>query len=208
MKKFNSIAIAGFAAAIILGGCSSKEVTPKKAEPTVLIEKHESLPAWVNSEDSDLLSAVGSARYKNQTYMQQKAEAQLSASGELAAKIEKRINTLMKSYHQSTGQSDATLEDVFKQTSSSIASQTISGLVVKDVFVAKDGEMFVRVIVNPKYLEASMSGSLQSNKIAWQQVQAKKAFIELEKEAKEYRDERNAIPSTANVDDTNVSSKG
>lgn len=208
MKKFSTIVITGFAAAIILAGCSSKEVAPKKAEPTVLIQKHESLPSWVNSEDGDLLSAVGSARYKNQTYLQQKAEAQLSASGELAAKIEKRINTLMKSYHQSTGQADATLEDVFKQTSSSIASQTISGLIVKDVFIAKDGEMFVKVVVDPKYLEASMNGSLQNNKVAWQQVQAKKAFVELEKEAKEYRDERNAMPSTTNVEDTNVSSKG
>lgn len=191
-------------AAMLLVGCSNKVAVKPVTNPSALLEKHEQLPSWVNAEDKDLFSAVGSARYKSQTYTQQKSEAQLSASAELVGKIEKRINTLMKTYHQSTGQNDATVEDVFRQTSSSIASQTVSGVIVKEVYISKDGEMFVKVAIDPKYFSGVIKGSMQTNRTAWQQVQAQKAFAELEAEAKQYREESAMVPSVKTAD-TNIS---
>ncbi|MFA6189826.1 MAG: hypothetical protein WC680_11170 [Sulfuricurvum sp.] len=190
--------------AMLLVGCSNKVAVKPVTNPSVLLEKHEQLPSWVNAEDKDLFSAVGSARYKSQTYTQQKSEAQLSASAELVGKIEKRINTLMKTYHQSTGQNDATVEDVFRQTSSSIASQTVSGVIVKEVYISKDGEMFVKVAIDPKYFSGVIKGSMQTNRTAWQQVQAQKAFDELEMQAKQYREESIAVPMVKTAD-TNTS---
>jgi hypothetical protein len=209
MKPKITLVAASAALLLVATGCSNKEEPKPRVEPSALIEKNEALPSWVNTESKDIFTAVGSARYKNQTYTQQKAEAQLIADAALAEKIEKRINSLMKVYHQSTGQGDATLEDVFQKTSSSIASQTISGVVVKDIFIAKDGEMFVRVVIDPKYLNGIVSGSFQTNKIAWQQTQADKAFSTLEKEAKAYRDEKNIMPSSsANTQPDINTSKG
>lgn len=192
-------------ATLVLVGCSSKTVEKPINEPSALIEKHKELPSWVNSEDKSLYSGVGSARFTGQTYTQQKSEAQLLASAELAEKIEKRIDVLMKSYHESTGQGDAVLEDVFKKTASSIASQTISGIVVKDVYISKDGEMFIRVEVDPKYLSGVVQGSFKMNRTAWQQVQASKAFKELEKEAKAYREQRDSVPNEVISSDLNTS---
>lgn len=202
MKPKINLAIA--LAVLLLAGCSNKVAVKPVTEPSVLLEKHDQLPSWVNDEDKDLFSAVGSARYKNQTYAQQKSEAQLSASAELVGKVEKRINALMKTYHQSTGQNDAMLEDVFRQTSSSIASQTVSGVIVKEVYISKDGEMFVKVAIDPKYFSGVIKGSMQTNRTAWQQVQAQKAFNELEMEAKQYREESLAVPMVKTAD-TNTS---
>lgn len=194
MKPRITLVAASAALLLVATGCSNKEGPKPRLEPSALIEKNEALPSWVNTESKDIFTAVGSARYKNQTYTQQKAEAQLSAGAELAEKIEKRIDSLMKLYHQSTGQQDAVLEDVFQKTSSSIASQTLSGVVVKDVYIAKDGEMFVRVGIDPQYLINTVNNSLNTNRTAWQQTQAGKAFTTLEKEAKNYRDEKSIVP--------------
>lgn len=196
--KISSMAALSLAA-ILVSGCSTKEPSVAKSEPSVLIAKHASLPSWVNDEDKNILSAVGSARYKNQTYMQQQAEAKLLASADLAQKLEKMINTVMKSYHQSTGQNDAQLEDVFRQVSSSIASETLSGVVVQKVHVSEDGEMFIKVVVDPAFIKNAITSNIKSNRMVWQQAQAQKAFEELDKSAKAYREERAAISTVAPV---------
>ena len=54
--------------------------------------------------------------------------AQIVSSSNLAMKREKRVDTLMKSYHRTTGQNSALTEDVFKSTSQQISSQTLSGV--------------------------------------------------------------------------------
>lgn len=195
-------------ATILMSGCSSKEPTVAKQEPSVLIAKHAALPSWVNDEDKNVLSAVGSARYKNQTYMQQQAEAKLSASAELAGKLQKMINTTMKAYHQSTGQNDAELEDVFRQVSTSIASETLSGVVVQKVHVSDDGEMFVKVVVDPAFIKNAIAANVKNNKTVWQQAQAQKAFEELDKSAKAYREERAAVPAVAPVSTEEVKAIG
>ncbi|MCL4432950.1 MAG: hypothetical protein M1300_11655 [Epsilonproteobacteria bacterium] len=162
----------------------------------------------MNDEDKNVLSAVGSARYKNQTYMQQQAEAKLSASAELAGKLQKMINTTMKAYHQSTGQNDAELEDVFRQVSTSIASETLSGVVVQKVHVSDDGEMFVKVVVDPAFIKNAIAANVKNNKTVWQQAQAQKAFEELDKSAKAYREERAAVPAVAPVSTEEVKAIG
>lgn len=196
--KFDVIAaitLGAFAASTITGCASSNP--PKLPEPSALLKKHKDLPNWVN-DDAGMYVAVGSARFKGQTYIQQKMEAELIANGELAMKIEKRLDALAKAYHRSTGQSQSYNEDVFKSVISSVTSQTLSGIKHKEVYVADDGEMFVKVELDPEYLSQFLKSNYASNQTRWQMIQADQAFKELDDEARKYREEHMKALSNLN----------
>jgi outer membrane murein-binding lipoprotein Lpp len=172
--------------AIMFSGCSSK--SPYNESISTLKSKHNSLPSWVNIESTN--TAVGSSTYKGQSYGFQKNEAIAIAKMNLSNKIAAKTDSLIKTFYQATGakqgkKSIAQIDELTKQISTQVSSTIISGVEVKDVYIAEDGEMFVKILVSEEDLQSAILHSLLGNKIMKSELNAEKGFKELKDAVKE-----------------------
>jgi len=187
------LAVMSFVVLLLFTGCSQK--SPYGQDVGELQNKHEDLPKWVLS-DSDDYSAVGSASYKGQSYIHQRNEAVATARMNLVNKIEIKVDSLTRVFYQATGQGSnlseknlATIDEVSKQVTSQVSSLYLRGSKAVDTYIADDGEMFVKVEVDPN-INLSILENMKSNPILRQQKNADEGFKELETEVKKLEKER------------------
>ena len=179
--KTKILATSLIASLLLISGCSS---TPDVRQESTqnFTKNYEQLPKWV-TEDESPFTAVGSAVNKGQSFFHLRNEAVTLAKGALAQKVSAKVEALSKAYFQSVGaQKDATLEDVGTSSTTQVASQTLNGVLVTRTYVAKDGELFVQVSLQPEKFEAFIKNSYKSQAYILQTLNADKSWKELKEE--------------------------
>lgn len=136
MKKVLCSAV--MVAGLMFVGCST--TTPQQQFAKPMLEKYDNLPSWVK-EYGDIDTAVGSAMYMGQNYIQQQTEAIAVAKMNLTQKLSSKVDSMIKQYYQNKG--------IVKTNNSQVSVQVSSSLVknvkVVDTYVADDGELFVKI---------------------------------------------------------------
>jgi hypothetical protein len=184
---------------VTVTGCSSKNYNASPAT-NALIEKSNNLPKWVNQDEG--MVAVGSATYKGQSYIQQKNQAVAIAEMNLGRKLKTKVDSLVRDYYRVTGNKDSMIEELSSQTTSQVSSELLQGVVVKEVYIANDGEMFVQVAINSEMIAEYKIGNAKMTKYVQTQLMAERSFADLKTEVKEYKAEQNEKQESV---DTNTS---
>jgi len=172
--------------AIISTGCSSKQTQPAQVQispaPTYnsRVAIYKELPSWV-IEGKNPYVAVGSAPFREQDYSMQRDEAIIVAKAQLIESLEQKIDSLKK-LHRGIG-IDNKKNVKLELTTEQISSKLIGGTLISNTFVASNGEMFVEVVLGPKFALSEGEKMFISN-----ELKADDAFKELENKAKIFED--------------------
>lgn len=155
------------------------------------------LPDWINAEESKgEIGAVGIASPSKGGYKYQIQIAELDAKGNIAAKINSEISRVTKSALRSANvnMSDDVEEFFSQATKEVVKDMPLAGVVRDKVYLAKDGTLFVHVILKEgaydSFLESaekSLSNRLKKAKLSRENINesekaTKAVFNELEKE--------------------------
>lgn len=182
MKKLLIIAL------FLISACSNNK--------NVINKTSIDLPEWIN-ENKDL-SAVGISSPSKGGLKYQIQMAELDAKGNLASKIGAEISRVTKNALRSANvNSQDDVEEFFAQATKEVVKDLPLSSVYRDKFFwAKDGTLYVRIILNPdaysKFLEASeksfekrlKKAQLGRTNINEAEQATKAIFDELEKERK------------------------
>lgn len=179
MKLYNVLMLVGV---LLYTGCSTAQVKPKE-----LAHKNKDLPSWVNDDFG--MVAVGSATYRGQSYIQQKNQAVAVASMNLGRKIKVKVDSLTQDYYRSMGEKSPAIDVVTTQITSQVSSEILSGVSVKNIFIAEDGEMFVQIVLDNDSIANYIIGDANMKKYMSTQLAAEKGFKDLKQEVKEFRQE-------------------
>ncbi|KIM11048.1 MAG: hypothetical protein KU37_08055 [Sulfuricurvum sp. PC08-66] len=190
MKK--SITGVALASVMALGfaGCGGAAATPAPAAQNFdkCMEKGEEAPSWVCiPEVAGGVAAIGSAEVSPAGSSFQRQEAMANGRDALARAISVKVQNMFKNFTQVTGVGDAaTVEKLSSNVSKQIANQTLNGSQQKGRWIAKDGTMYVLVVLDPTAMveatKATVKTSLKNDEALWQQFQAKKAEDSLDAE--------------------------
>lgn len=154
------------------------------------------LPEWFNSTEE--LSGIGIASPSRGGLKYQLAQAELNAKGNLASKIDSEISRVSKNALRSARINEGDdIEDFFAQATKEVVNNLpLRGASRIKTYIAKDGTLYVMVVMNKEsYLNSlkdskeSMLATLRAKNLARDSInkseEATKAiFEELEKETK------------------------
>lgn len=155
------------------------------------------LPEWINAEDAKgEIGAVGIASPSKGGYKFQIQIAELDAKGNIAAKINSEISRVTKQALRSTNVNMTDdVEEFFSQaTKEVVKDMPLAGAVRDKVYIAKDGTMFVHIILKEgaydfflKSAETTLQSRLRKSKLSRANIDesekaSKAIFDELEKE--------------------------
>lgn len=186
-KTFASAALASLVA-LSMVGCGGKAPQQASAPKNFdkCMEKGEEAPQWVCiPEMAGGVAAVGSAEVSPAGSSFQRQEAMANGRDALARTLSIKVQNMFKSFTQQTGVGDAaTVDKMASNVSKQVANQTLSGSMQKGRWIAKDGTMYVLVVLDPETaVEATKKQartSLKNEQALWQQFQAKKAHEDLD----------------------------
>lgn len=188
MKKLFSIVVL-LSLYVCVAACSSNKHD--------FVNKSETdLPEWFNS--SEELTGVGIAAVSRGGIKYQMAAAELDAKGNLATKIYSEISRVTKNSLRSANvNSQDDVEEFFAQATKEVVNNLPFSNVTRDkTYIAKDGTLYVRVIMKPSDFNKSLKDSknsilekLKAQNLARESINkseeaAKAIFEELEKERK------------------------
>ena len=154
-------------------------------------------PEWINQQDGvEEIGSVGIASPSKGGYKYQIQIAELDAKGNLAAKINSEISRVTKSAMRSANVNmDDDVEEFFAQATKEVVKDLpLSGVVRDKVYLAKDGTLYVHVIMSFKdynkflnSVEKSFGERLKKSKLTRENINepekaSKVIFDELEKE--------------------------
>lgn len=178
------------AVAAVLGvmsmGCAASP--PLAVAPASVRSALAGAPQWVLSPDTaGGVAGVGIAPKSAGGIQLQRTEALASARDELARQMEIKVKNLFTGFAQTTGIGDQqTLDKVSKNASRQLADQTLAGSKQKDLWVSPDGTLYALVVVDPavaaQAAKQAARTSLRDEHAVWQQIQAKNALDELDRE--------------------------
>ncbi len=173
-------------ALFVIAGCSSKGQDDAAAKVNKCIKD---APAWVLLGGAEGgLSAVGSAQVGNAGISFARTEALANGRDEIARILELKVANMVKNFTQTTGVGDSqTVDKVSSQVSRQLANQTITGSKAKEVWISKEcNELFVLVVADApgikEEIKAQITSSYRNEQAIWQQLQAKDAIKEMDKE--------------------------
>jgi len=180
-KTLGSVALASLIA-LGMTGCSSEPDFDK------CMENGEEAPQWVCvPEVAGGVAAVGSAEKSPAGTSFQRQEAMANGRDGLARAISLKVKNMFKNFTQQTGVGDAaTIEKLSSNVSKQVANQTLNGTAMKGRWIAKNGTMYVLVVIDPNAAvtatKNTVKTSLRNEDALWQQFQAKKAEASLDAE--------------------------
>jgi hypothetical protein len=184
-STLKKVGVATAISAVLLTGCGSSKPAPKPQAQGCNLAGPNS-PMWICiPEVEGGVAAVGSAEKSGAGLSFQRQEAIANARDELARQLSLKVKNMFKNFTQTTGVGDAqTVDKVASNVSKQVASQTLNGSKVINMYQANDGRLFVMVAIKADSVKAATraaaKSSLKNDKALWQQFQAKKAGAELD----------------------------
>ena len=173
-------------AVFTLAGCTSKG---SNISPAAMSKCFEGAPSWVvNGGAEGGLSAIGSAQLGNAGLSFARTEAIANGRDELARILEVKVSNMMKNFNQATGiGKEQTVDKVTSTVSRQLANQTITGSKLKSQWISAEcGEIYVLVVADApgikEDIKNQITSSFRNEQALWQQIQAKNALEEMDKE--------------------------
>jgi LPS sulfotransferase NodH len=136
------------------------------------------------------LAVVGSASKNSLGRGFQQTEAMGDARDALARQLGTKVKNMFKKFARTTGVGESqSIEKVATNVSKQITSQNIEGARQTGRWVAPDGTLYLRVVLDPASVDTfkgdaknAIRTSLKNNEALYQQFIAKKGFEELDAE--------------------------
>ena len=178
MKKVILSILASIAIISIIG-CSSKYSTSAELDGS---------PKWVMMPG--LLEASASAKIKNGNINFAKTAAGARARADLAKQFQAKIKSVYKDFNQQTGSTDDNfVEDaVNSSTIQELASQTLEGSRVKDIWISKTDTLWALVEISDDtraklstLVKKAITSSYKNDESRYQQFLSKNSHEDLER---------------------------
>jgi len=200
MKKqilISTVAVFSLSGCFGMGGSEanepekSAEATVQQQDPNACYEGGVLAPDWLcNPTMEGGLAAVGSAPKNPLGRGFQQTEAMADARDALARQLGTKVKNMFKKFARTTGIGESqSVEKVATSVSKQITSQNIDGARQVGRWVAPDGTLYLRVVLDPASIEtvkedakATIKTSLKNDEALYQQFVAKKGFEELDSE--------------------------
>lgn len=187
MRKMSLVAVL---VTMLFIGCSEKElVKPIDVRDTYINPELDGAPAWVSKPYVEgYVAELGSAaKNAGNDIAFQREEAMANARDNLASSIEIKINNMFKAFKSVTGGGrDATFDNSSEKVSKQVASQSLSGTRIQDVWFSKSGTLYVLMVIDDKYvsdvIDKTINTSYKNDKALHQIFKMKSAQKELNEE--------------------------
>ena len=180
-------------ASLLFTGCGSTQDPMTPSVKTYVNPELVGAPKWVMMPFVEgTISDVGSAPTNaGNDFSFQREEAMADARDNLAKQIATKVSNMFKSYKASTGSgSSATFDKSSERVSKQIASETLSGTVVKDTWISSSGTFYILMAVDTQsvsnMMEKTAKTSFKNDKAMYQKFLASKAQGELDRELETY----------------------
>lgn len=180
-------------ASLIFTGCGSSSSLSTPTVKTYVNPELVGAPKWVMMPFVEgTIAEVGSAPVNaGNDFSFQREEAMADARDNLAKQIATKVSNMFKSYKSSTGSgSNATFDKSSEKVSKQIASETLSGTVVKDTWISSSGTFYILMAIDTqsvsKMMEESVKTSFKNDGAMYQKFLASKAQGELDRELEKY----------------------
>ena len=190
MKILTQVTLMGLVAgALAFTGCSSNKLN---VEEHVKNEQYanelEGAPAWVMShpEDDNFVYGLGIASETKGNISFQRTVAMGKGRDEIARAIEVKVQNMLKTFQEKTGNIDnTTFDQVATNVSKQVANTTLMGSKQhKDNWwISKSGNLYLLVSMDKKNIanaiQKTTNSSFKNNEALWQKIQSEKAQKEL-----------------------------
>lgn len=146
------------------------------------------MPEWALDipQAEGLIYGVGQATKQNPS-LAKKVAAQ-RARDEVAASVEVKVEALMKDFLQESGVGERAEALEFTQAvSKGVTDATLTGALIKEVFLAKDGTYFVLVEYSLDEARRTALDSARQEEALWNEFKAEQGFEALERELDKLR---------------------
>lgn len=175
-----SVVMAGFTA------CSSKNATTAEA-PKAIQNEFSNAPKWVLSQENEKgINASGSAKIGKAGMQFAITEAEANARDQMARQMQLKVANMVKNFTQQTGVGDGqTVDKVVSSVSRQVTQQELIGTQRKDMWISPSGELWVLMSMsetNVLAIKNAVKSSFKNDDALHQQLQAKQAQDELDKE--------------------------
>lgn len=174
------------AVAVGMIGCSSKVDSISQA-PKEIKNEFADAPKWVLTQDNEKgIRSAGSAKIGKAGMQFAITEAEANARDAMARQIQVKVASMVKNFTQQTGVGDnQTVDKVVSSVSKQVSKQELVGVQRKDMWISPSGEIWVLMSMSEQSAQAVKNGvksSFSNDDALHQQVQAKQAQDELDKE--------------------------
>jgi ribosomal protein S20 len=173
---------------VILGltGCSSKGEALSQA-PKEIQNEFANAPKWVLTQENEKgINAAGSAKIGNAGTQFAITEAEANARDQMARQMQIKVGNMIKNFTQQIGVGDTqSVDKVMESVSKQVSKQELIGTQRKDIWISPSGELWVLMSMSEQSMNAvknAIKSSFQNDEALHQQVLAKQAQDELDKE--------------------------
>ena len=170
-------------ALLILEGCAAK-----MESGTTESRESRDVPEWATSRPSmeGMIYGVGQARKQNPSLA--KNVAAQRARDEVAAAVNIRVESLVKDFMQESGVGERAEALEFTQSvSKGVADATLTGAMIKETYLARDGTYFVLVEYSLDQARRAAIESARKEEALWNEFKAGQGFDALEAELDKLR---------------------
>lgn len=146
------------------------------------------MPEWslVPPAVEGYIYGVGQAKKQNPSLA--KKVASQRARDEIAAAVKIKVESIVKDFMQESGIGDRSEALEFTQAViKGVTEATLTGSVIKEVFVGKDGTYFVLVEYSLEQAKRAAIDSARQEEALWNEFKADQAFEALEQEFEKLR---------------------
>ena len=186
-KSLIKFSLASVAVMALLTGCgqSSESVEPGAYTNPEL----QGAPKWVLiPEVEGVIAALGVAQTNaGNDIGYQREEAMGNGRDNLARSLSIKVSNMLKTYKAATGSGeDKTFDKSSESVSKQIASKTLNGSKLKDMWISRSGTMYALMVLDTKnvanILEESIKTTYKNDKAMYQKFLHSKAQGDLDKE--------------------------
>ena len=170
-------------ALLILAGCAGR-----MESGTTESRKSRDMPDWAMTRPSmeGIVYGVGQAKKQNPSLA--KNVAAQRARDEVAAAVNIRVQSLVKDFMQESGVGERSEALEFTQSvGKGVADATLTGAMIKETYVARDGTYFVLVEYSLDQARRAAIDSARKEEALWNEFKADQGFEALEEELAKLR---------------------
>ena len=168
---------------LVLAGCAGKMVSG-----TTEARESRDMPDWSLERPiaEGIIYGVGQARKQNPSLA--KTVAAQRAREEVAAAVKTKVESLVKDFMQESGVGERAEALEFTQAvSKGVTDATLTGSMIKETFIAKDGTYFVLVEYSLDEARRAAIESARQEEALWNEFKAEQGFEALEREMEKLR---------------------
>ena len=168
---------------LVLAGCAGKMVSG-----TTEARESRDMPDWSLERPiaEGIIYGVGQARKQNPSLA--KTVAAQRARDEVAAAVKIRVESLVKDFMQESGVGERAGALEFTQAvSKGVTDATLTGAIIKETYIAKDGTYFVLVEYSLDQARRAAIESARQEEALWNEFKAEQGFEALERELEKLR---------------------